>query len=140
MDTKKQNKCSLLSFLFFRKDGGLMSDIHVTLGCVPVLILYQEKKRKEKTSSQFQFFRGFFWWGVFCFGVCFFSWTLNDSINSILPHLYRDPASASPDGSVSLFLMNDSKTTGCGESRENRKSRFFSLQIEFNNRKDKQFL
>lgn len=117
-----------------------MSDIHVTLGCVPVLILYQEKKRKEKTSSQFSFFRVFFWWGVFCFGVCFFSWTLNDSINSILPHLYRDPASASPDGSVSLFLMNDSKTTGCGESRENRKSRFFSLQIEFNNRKDKQFL
>lgn len=135
---KEAKQMQLAFFLFFRKDGGLMSDIHVTLGCVPVLILYQEKKRKDIQSVLV--FQGFFWWGVFCFGVCFFSWTLNDSINSILPHLYRDPASASPDGSVSLFLMNDSKTTGCGESRENRKSRFFSLQIVLSIVKFKQFL
>lgn len=49
-----------------------------------------------------------------------FFWALNNSINSILPHLYRDPANASPDGSVSLFLMTDSKTTGGKERRGNR--------------------
>lgn len=97
------------------------------------------RKEKKRHLVSFSFLGVFLVGGVLFWGL-FFSWTLNDSINSILPHLYRDPASASPDGSVSLFLMNDSKTTGCGESRENRKSRFFSLQIEFNNRKDKQFL
>ena len=71
-----------------------------------------------------------------------FSRLLNDSINSILPHLYRDPANASPDGSASLFLMNDSKTTGCRERRENREKGFDFLFLlsQYWKRQDREIL
>lgn len=52
---------------------------------------------------------------------------LNDSINSILPHLYRDPANASTDCSLLLFLMNDSKATSYRKKKEQRQEARFTF-------------